>query len=134
MMTVRCYLAPSAIEGLGLFCQEDIPRGRNVWRHDPLLDIRLPASLLTTAEPPMREFLERCSYPDRNHPAWIILEGDEGRYMHHADDPNLDFSDHVHGYARRDIAAGTELTRDYATFTRGEIDLRPQRHVLHAMA
>lgn len=134
MMTVRCYLAPSSIEGLGVFCRDDIAKGQNVWRYDSLLDIRLPASLLETAEPHVREFLDRYSYPDRNDPSWIILESDEGRFMNHADEPNLDFSDQVHGIALVDIPAGTELTCHYETFTLGAIRMQPPRHMLHAVA
>ncbi|TCM88042.1 SET domain-containing protein [Rhodovulum steppense] len=134
MMTVRCYLAPSEIEGLGVFCRDDIRKGQNVWRFDPVLDIRYPASILDSVEPHVREFLERYSYPDWTDPTRIILECDEGRFMNHADDPNLDFSDQVHGFARWDIPAGTELTCHYATFTLGEIQMQPPRHQVRASA
>ncbi len=134
MMTVRCYLAPSAIEGLGVFCRDDISKGQNVWRHDPDLDIALPESKLDAVEPHVREFLERYSYPDFNRPGWLILESDEGRFMNHADEPNLDFSDQVHGIARWDIPAGTELTCHYSTFTIGEIHMQPPRHAVRAVA
>jgi len=133
-MLVRCYLAPSSIEGLGVFCRDDIERGQNVWRHDPLLDVRYPVSLLDRVEPHVREFLERYSYPDWNDPDSIVLESDEGRFMNHADDPNLDFSDQVHGLARWDIPAGTELTCHYSTFTIGAIQMQPPRHLIHEPA
>lgn len=134
MMTVRCYLAPSDIEGLGVFCRDDIAKGQNVWCHHPLLDMRLPASILDSVEPQVREFIERYSYPDRNDPDTLILESDEGRFMNHADEPNLDFSDHVHGIARWDIPAGTELTCHYATFTIGDIQMQPPRHLVNLAA
>lgn len=130
MMTVRCYLAPSAIEGLGVFCHEPIAKGQNVWRHDPLLDFSIPEAYLAQVEPHVREFVERYSYPDFNNPGFLILESDEGRFMNHADDPNLDFSDGVHGIARWDIPAGTELTCHYSTFTAGEIVMQPPRHAV----
>lgn len=134
MMTVRCYLAPSLIEGLGVFSSEDIKKGQNVWRHDPLFDISFPETALDTVEPHVREFIERYSYPDFKRPGYLILESDEGRFMNHADDPNLDFSDNVHGIARWDIPAGTELTCHYSTFTIGEISMQPSRHKVYAVA
>jgi hypothetical protein len=39
MLMVRTYLAPSAIEGLGVFAGEFIERGRLVWTLNPLFDI-----------------------------------------------------------------------------------------------
>lgn len=132
MMTVRCYLAPSQIEGLGVFCHDDIRQGQNVWRHHPLLDQRLPVGVLDEVEPHVREFLERYSYPDWDDLDYIILETDEGRFMNHADEPNLDFSDQVRGIARWDIPAGTELTCHYSTFTIGEIQMQPPRHLVSA--
>lgn len=132
MMTVRCYLAPSSIEGLGVFCHDDIKKGQNVWRHEPVLDIAIPVAKLDELEPHVREFLERYSYPDWTRPGYIILESDEGRFMNHADEPNLDFSDQIHGIAVCDIPAGTELTCHYSTFTEGAIVMQPARHKVFA--
>ena len=134
MMLVRCYLAPSPIEGLGVFCHDDIAGGQNVWRHDPDLDISLPADKLDSVAPHVREFLERYAYPDLRDPTRLILESDEGRFMNHADEPNLDFSDGVSGIAKWDIPAGTELTCDYAGFTIGRIVMQPPRHRVHVIA
>lgn len=134
MMTVRCYLAPSKIEGLGVFCRDDIRKGQNVWRYDPMLDLSFPNSKLDEVEPHVREFLERYAYPDWNRPNHMILEGDEGRFMNHSDEPNLDFNDTVHGFARWDIPAGTELTCHYATFSAGAIEMQPPRHMVSAVA
>ena len=33
-MIVRCYLAPSGIEGLGAFAHDDIEASDKVWRYD----------------------------------------------------------------------------------------------------
>ena len=138
MMTVRCYLAPSRIEGLGVFCDRDIAKGENVWRHEPLLDQRVSADELARLEPHIREFVERYSYPDAADPGQLVLECDEGRFMNHSDTPNLDFTDGIHGYALCDIPAGTELTCDYAVFiTPGEAMFQPSRHkvgMLHGVA
>jgi SET domain-containing protein len=121
MMLVRCYLAPSEIDGLGVFCRDDIKAGQNVWRYENLLDIRIALADLGMLKPHAREFVERYAYPDFTDPAYLILESDEGRFMHHAEVPNIDFSDGAHGLARWDIPAGTELTCDKSTFATGRI-------------
>ena len=128
MMLVRCYLAPSSIEGLGVFCHDNIKAGQNVWAHEDTLDQRIPADKVATLPAHVREFVDRYAYPDWNNPGYVILETDEGRFMNHADEPNLDFSDGVHGFAVRDIPAGTELTCHYSTFTEGPIVMQPPRH------
>ena len=134
MMTVRCYLAPSDIEGLGVFCYDDIKQGQVVWRAEPMLDMRIPVTFVEAAEPHVREFLDRYTYPDWNDLSQVVLESDEGRFMNHADEPNLDFTDPAVGVARRDIPAGTEFTCHYSSFTLGEITMQPPRHRVKAVA
>ncbi|TMV06365.1 SET domain-containing protein [Ruegeria sediminis] len=128
MLMVRCYLAPSQIEGLGLFCHDDIAKGDQVWRYDRMLDLVYPMTKLDTVDAPARDFLERYSFPDMDRPGYMMLFGDEARFINHAMYPNLDFSDGLRGIAAQDIPAGTELTCDYSDFHTGEIVLQPPRH------
>ncbi|MFC3616695.1 SET domain-containing protein [Lutimaribacter marinistellae] len=128
MMMVRCYLGPSSIEGLGVFCHDDITRGDKVWRFDRMLDLSFPETKLENVERHVCDFLEHYSYPDPRRIGYRVLECDEGRFMNHSMYPNLDFSDGVWGIAVTDIPAGSELTRDYADFQTGEIVMQPPRH------
>lgn len=128
MMIVRCYLAPSSIEGLGVFSADPIKKGDVVWRFDPLLDQMIPEEVVATQPPHVREFLERYGYPHHERPGIWVLDADEGRFMNHADAPNLDFSVPEIGVALIDIPAGVELTCDYADFTIGEVIHQPPRH------
>jgi len=134
MMTVRCCLAPSAIEGSGVFATEPIAKGAVAWRLDPILDQIIPEEVVASQPPHVRQFLERYSYPHHQLSGMIVLDADEGRFMNHCDQPNLDFSDPDYGVAVRDIAAGEELTCDYAAFTIGDIVHQPPRHRVHAFA
>ena len=113
MMTVRCYLAPSSIEGLGIFCRDPIAKGQVIWQSDPLLDMRIPIDHLGQYPEHVREFIERYAYVDVKNPAMLVLESDEGRFMNHSDRPNTDFTALDHGYALVDIPAGVEITCDY---------------------
>lgn len=127
MMLVRSYLAPSAIEGLGVFAAEPIKKGELVWRFDRRFDQVIPKDAVAAAPGHVREFLERYSYDFHEDPAFVVLDADEGRYMNHADAPNVDLADPEIGVAVRDIAAGEELTCDYACFTIGAIEFQPSR-------
>lgn len=130
MMTVRCYLAPSQIEGLGVYSHEDIKKGQEVWRYDPILDISIPSSKLGEVATHIAEFLDRYTYPDPHRPDCIMLDGDEGRFMNHSDTPNLDFTSADYGVALTDIPAGTELTCNYGDLIKGEIVMQPPRHAV----
>lgn len=131
MMTVRCYLAPSKIEGLGVFCRDDIAKGQVIWRHDPLLDMRIPAERLAEYPPHICEFIERYAYTDVRDAAMLVLESDEGRFMNHSPAPNTDFRDMNEGFALVDIPAGTEITCDYGEFE-DDLTMQPPRHAVHA--
>lgn len=130
MMLVRTYLAPSAIEGLGVFTREPIRKGDLVWRFDTRFDRVIPVEDVAAAPAHMQEFMERYAYPLPSDPErFVVLDVDEGRFMNHADEPNCEFPpDGETGWAARDIAAGEELTCHYACFTLGAIRFQPSRH------
>lgn len=128
MMTIRCYLAPSSIEGLGVFAAEPLRQGSVAWRYDPRFDLTFPKDILFTQPPHVQEFLERYTYVHHENLDLLVLDGDEGRFMNHAEQPNLDFSGPLVGVAVRDIAAYEELTCDYTQFTAGPVIHQPPRH------
>lgn len=128
MMTVRCYLAPSSIEGLGVFTAVRIRKGDEVWRYDPDFDLSYPIDKIATAPEHIREFMDRYTYVHPFDPTRVILDADEARFMNHSDRPNVDFSSDISGRALRDIFVDEELTCDYACFTSGEIVFQPPRH------
>ena len=132
MMLVPTYLAPSSIEGLGVFTRVPIRKGEMVWKFDRTFDQIIPVSTLQTALPHIQEFMERYTYPLPGDPHnFVVLDADEGRFMNHADEPNCEFPpDGEHGWALRDIAAGEELTCHYANFIIGELSFQPPRHAV----
>jgi SET domain-containing protein len=116
MMLVKTYVAPSGIEGVGVFAGETIPKGETIWRFDPRFDRTLTNEELEALPDGVRSFLEKYSYPHHAEPGVIVLELDNGRFMNHSTEPNTDFSQMDFGYALRDIKAGDELTCDYVEF------------------
>lgn len=127
-MTVRCYLAPSIIEGLGVFTTYHISQGEIIWQFDPEFDQVFPIGYPKTQPNHIREFLERYTYVHPNNPRLIVLDSDEGKFMNHDDAPNTDYSNPEIGVALRDINAGEELTCDYRQFTIGPLKHQPPRH------
>ena len=119
MLLVRTYVAASAIEGVGVFAAEAIPSGTSIWRLEPGFDHVIAMADYENAPPVLRELLDRYAYPSPDRPGFIIYEVDNGRFMNHAAQPNTNFSVPSGGTARRDIAAGEELTCDYGEFYGG---------------
>ncbi len=128
MMSIRCYLAPSEIEGLGVFAAVPVRKGQEIWRYNPDFDLSYPITRISEAPEHIREFMERYTYVNPFDPTMVILDADEARFMNHSNDPNVDFASDVCGRAARDIAVGEELTCDYACFTVGEIVFQAPRH------
>ena len=75
--------------------------------------------IVDTLLPHVRGFFEHYGYLDRNMRR-IILCFDDARFINHSDTPNVatDYAQDRYGLdvALRDIAAGEELTMDYAGF------------------
>jgi len=119
VLLVRTYVAPSALEGVGVFAAEPIAAGTVIWRLDPDWDRVAPRERYLAAPPVLREFLDRYAYPSPDRPGFLVYEVDNGRFMNHSPDPNTDFSHPDRGTARRDIAPGEEITCDYGEFFEG---------------
>ncbi|WP_291842100.1 SET domain-containing protein [Maricaulis sp.] len=115
MLLVDTYLAPSPLEGLGVFASEFIPAGTLIWVLDPAVDLILTESQLTERPPVYRQYMQRYAYFDRGLNGYL-LDGDHARFLNHSDEPNLDFRADGNGEARRDIHSGEEILCDYSQF------------------
>jgi uncharacterized protein len=116
MMLVPTYVAPSPIEGVGVFAAAPIPAGTLIWQLAQGLDRLIRASEVADLPPLFQQFVERYSYPYPHDPEQLIVELDNGRFMNHSEAPNTIFSDPDAGYTIRDVAAGEELLCNYAEF------------------
>jgi hypothetical protein len=118
MLVVRCVLAPSAIEGTGLFAASPIRRGEVVWRYLEPVDRTVACADLARLPAEVVAFFDRYAYSPPGTEHYVVC-GDAAMYINHADDANL-VDDTAAGltHAARDIAAGEELTLDYRTICR----------------
>jgi SET domain-containing protein len=118
MLLVRTYLDRSNIHGIGLFAAEPIPKGTLVWRLHPTLDIQLSDETIASLATPARQQILKYTYKDLMLGTHVLC-GDDARFFNHDPNPNCrDIPDREGGTttAARDIAAGEELTCDYASF------------------
>ncbi|MEC9367464.1 MAG: SET domain-containing protein-lysine N-methyltransferase [Pseudomonadota bacterium] len=116
MMLVRSYVAQSAIQGLGVFAGEFIPKGMMLWEINPKFDVFISESEAANLPAHIQEYLARYTYPHLEKPGFIILDSDDGKYMNHSETPNTDFREFARGYAVHDIQKGDEITCNYYEF------------------
>jgi hypothetical protein len=116
MFLISTYIAPSAIEGVGVFAAEAVSKGAVISRFDPGFDRLIPTPDYLAAPPYLKSLLDRYAFPHPKAPEFIVYEVDNSRFMNHSAAPNTDYSDFAAGVALKDIAAGDELTCDYNTF------------------
>lgn len=116
MLLIPTYVAPSRIEGVGVFAAEDIPAGTLIWQLDPSLDRLLSKDDIAALPEIHQAFVERYGYPYPHDPRMTIVELDNGRFMNHSTAPNTNFADADSGFTRIAIAAHEELTCNYSEF------------------
>lgn len=116
MMLIPTYVAPSDVEGVGVFASEPIKKGTLIWRYEPSFDRLVPAAWLDEQSATMQDFLRKYAYPAHDQPDMLVIEIDNGRFMNHTTAPNTDFKKVIEGYALRDIAPGEELLCNYSEF------------------
>src|SRR5436305_1912497 len=119
MLLVPTRLAPSAIHGFGVFAAAPIAQGTPVWRFAKGLDMEFAPDIVPTLPAHVQQFFSRYGYLDR-HLQCIVLCFDDARFVNHSEAPNIatDYAQDRYGLdvALRDIAAGEEITMDYAAF------------------
>ncbi|MGL5837192.1 MAG: SET domain-containing protein [Sphingorhabdus sp.] len=129
MLLVETYVAPSTIEGVGVFAATDIPAGAEIWRFAPAFDRVFTPEEVEALGPVQRDYVDRYGYSHMADRSMVVVEADNGRFMNHSDRPNTDFTRPDVGYAIRDIKAGEELLCDYGEFEL-EIAMQPGRNFM----
>lgn len=99
---------PSRIEGLGVFAARAFRAGERIRPVNVIREVTLDSPIRED----LGERLDHCAYPDGK----IVLWGFPDRHVNHSCDPNaweLYRGDASYFVARREIAAGEEITCDY---------------------
>jgi hypothetical protein len=116
VLMVATELRPSKIHSIGAFLLEPISKAQLVWRFDSRIDRVFSDDELPGMPPTMQSFLRTYSTLHDGLSLWVLC-GDNGRHFNHSDEPTtvslgVAFGDDI---AAADLAAGAELTSNYAT-------------------
>ncbi len=119
MLLVPTYVAPSPIEGVGLFAAADIRAGTLIWRFEPQFDRLLSPEEVEALDAVQKAYVARYGYSFEGDRKMTVVEGDNGRFMNHSETPNTDFKTPSFGFALANIPEGAELLCDYGEFDPG---------------
>src|SRR6185436_1804167 len=119
-LLVKTKIGPSTIHGIGIFADEFIPKGTNIWRLAPGLDIELTAEQAEILPEAVKGQFFNYSYFDTIRQKYILC-WDDARFFNHSKTPNTinygsaDSSCDV-TVATKDIQIGEEIVSDYGEF------------------
>ncbi len=124
MLLIKTYIAPSKIEGIGLFADENIKKGEITWKYTPDFDLEFSQEEIEKMPLLLRDFI--LTYASLSMVSnKYILGNDNVRFTNHSSNPNLD-SISIEGEqekvarAKRNIKKGEELTIDYRGFDKND--------------
>ncbi len=115
MLTVKTYLAPSKIHGIGLFAAEKIPAQSVIWKYNRFIDkIYSKQTFLKIChdlDPFSLRHLLNSTY--KKNEKYFYLT-DNARFINHSESQcNISFLDEYTEIADREIGMGDELLENY---------------------
>lgn len=124
MLRVKTRVAPSAIQGLGLFAEEDIAEGATIWQFDRGVDQVIDLRYVDPGDFIARDFILKYGYQTVVDQPVFVLCVDDARFMNHSDYPNI-VETEERSVATRPIAKGEEITTNYQAFDRRYLSQNP---------
>jgi len=114
MLRIKTKLAPSNIDGVGLFADQFIPAGTITWQYDPEFDVAFDENVIDRIPQHVRKQFMKYSYFDHDLKKYILCSDDQ-RFINHSNNPNI-ISTPQKDVALRDINKNEELVCDYAHY------------------
>jgi SET domain-containing protein len=120
MLVVKASVRPSALEGLGLFADQKIPKGTVIWKFNPLFDIMFDPAEVEKMPEDQQELIHRYAYLSKNTGKYVYSI-DNSRFINHSA-TRANKIEILHpgeienrSIAIRDIEVGEEILVDYRT-------------------
>ncbi|MBP6854858.1 MAG: SET domain-containing protein [Candidatus Pacebacteria bacterium] len=120
MLLVKNKIAQSKIHGIGLFADEFIPKGTEIWRFTPGFDQKFTREQILNFPDLLQIYAYKYCWRSKKSGLYC-LSSDNGKYFNHSDDPNAlseyrDNEEEVVTVAVRDIQIGEEILDNYNSF------------------
>jgi len=120
MLLIKTIIKPSTIHGIGLFADQDIPKGTKIWEFSPGLDLEINPSDFEKLSQYEKDIIFFSGFHSKKTGNYH-LSFDNVRYINHSTFGNISTDITVDGVeypliANRDIKKGEEITQNYFEF------------------
>jgi len=126
MILIKTKLKPSELNGIGVFSEEFIPKGKLLWKFNSDFDLVLPREQVDQLSDAAKEQFLHYAYLSKKTGRYVLCS-DDSRFFNHQDQanticevpPNSASGEALYCFAVRDIYKGEELTNNYRDFDEG---------------
>ena len=123
MLLIKATVKQSNIHGLGLFAYEDIPKGTQIWKFSPGLDLEISKTDFEKLNQAEKDIILFYGFLSKKTDCYH-LSFDNVRFMNHAKRGNVLIDQTVDDVeypliAGQDIRVGEELIQNYFEFDEG---------------
>jgi len=120
MLLIKTKIAPSKVNGIGLFADQFIPKDTWIWRFKKGFDTRVDKNYPDTLEEPAKSYFLTYAYQNPKTLNWVLC-ADNARFFNHSETANTHCvedpeDEDTANVASRDIQVGKELFVDYREF------------------
>ncbi len=120
MILVKTKIANSKIHGIGLFADEFIPKGTEIWKFTPGFDIKFTREQILAFPDLLQIYIYKYAWRSKKTKLYCF-SSDNGKYFNHSENPNVvsehrESEDEVVTIAIKDIQIGEEILDNYSSF------------------
>jgi SET domain-containing protein len=120
MLLVKTKIKESQIHGVGLFADQYIPKGTEIWRFTPGFDQKFTREQILSFPDLLQIYIYKYCWRSKKSTLYCF-SADNGKYFNHSLSPNVlseyrDDEDEVITIAVKDIEEGEEILDDYNSF------------------
>ena len=120
MLLIKTKIRESKIHGIGLFADEFIPKGTEIWKFTPGFDQKFTREQILSFPDLLQIYIYKYSWRSKKSKLYIF-SADNGKYFNHSDNPNAlseyrDDEEEVVTVATKDIEIGEEILDNYNSF------------------
>lgn len=120
MLLVRTKIKESKIHGIGLFANQFIPKGTEIWKFTSGFDQKFTREQILSFPDLLQIYIYKYCWRSKKSGLYC-LASDNGRYFNHSNNPNSlseyrDNEEEVVTVAVLDIQIGEEILDNYSSF------------------
>lgn len=123
MLLIKTKIGKSNIEGIGLFSEDSLPKGTKIWEFSKGFDLEITPDQYADLPDGVKRQIDHYAYKSLATGNFILCM-DDARFFNHDRNSNVvclvpensENPEALECFTTRDVAAGEEITNNYAEF------------------